>query len=38
VLRDQAAKYPDTDWHFEYSPETFSTAEVDFSHRGAAQR
>ena len=31
VLRDQAAKYPETDWHFEYSPETFSTAEVDFS-------
>ncbi len=31
VLRDQAAKYPDTDWHFQYSPETFSTAEVDFS-------
>ena len=22
---------PDTDWHFEYSPETFSTAELDFS-------
>jgi 2-isopropylmalate synthase len=31
VLRDQAAKYPGTDWHFEYSPETFSTAELDFS-------
>ncbi|MGH6785261.1 MAG: 2-isopropylmalate synthase [Novosphingobium sp.] len=31
VLRDQAAKYPATDWHFEYSPETFSTAEVEFS-------
>jgi len=31
VLRDQAAKYPETDWQFEYSPETFSTAEVDFS-------
>ncbi|MDE2434982.1 MAG: 2-isopropylmalate synthase [Sphingomonadales bacterium] len=31
VLRDQAAKYHDTDWTFEYSPETFSTAEVDFS-------
>jgi len=31
VLRDQAAKYPETDWRFEYSPETFSTAEVDFS-------
>ena len=31
VLRDQAAKYHGTDWHFEYSPETFSTAEVEFS-------
>ncbi len=31
VLRDEAAKQPDVDWHFEYSPETFSTAEVDFS-------
>ncbi len=31
VLCDQAAKYPQTQWHFEYSPETFSTAELDFS-------
>lgn len=31
ILRDEAAKRPDTDWHFEYSPETFSTAELDFS-------
>jgi 2-isopropylmalate synthase len=31
VLRDQAARYPQTQWHFEYSPETFSTAELDFS-------
>ena len=31
ILREQAEKYPDTDWHFEYSPETFSTAEMDFS-------
>ncbi|MCD2325280.1 2-isopropylmalate synthase [Sphingomonas sp. IC-56] len=31
VLRDEAAKQPDTQWHFEYSPETFSTAELDFS-------
>lgn len=30
-LRDQAARFPQTDWHFEYSPETFSTAELDFS-------
>jgi 2-isopropylmalate synthase len=32
-LRDEAAKQPNTDWHFEYSPETFSTAELDFSLR-----
>lgn len=31
ILREQAEKYSDTDWHFEYSPETFSTAEIDFS-------
>ena len=31
VLRDQAARFPNTEWHFEYSPETFSTAELDFS-------
>ncbi|CAN5378444.1 2-isopropylmalate synthase [soil metagenome] len=31
ILRDEAAKQPDTDWFFEYSPETFSTAELDFS-------
>ena len=31
ALRDQAAAQPDTDWYFEYSPETFSTAELDFS-------
>ncbi len=31
VLRDQAARFPGTKWHFEYSPETFSTAELDFS-------
>jgi 2-isopropylmalate synthase len=30
-LRDEAAKLPDTEWLFEYSPETFSTAELDFS-------
>ncbi len=30
-LRDQAARFPQTDWRFEYSPETFSTAELDFS-------
>ncbi len=31
LLRDNAAAQPGTDWHFEYSPETFSTAELDFS-------
>jgi 2-isopropylmalate synthase len=31
VLRDQAAAQPATDWLFEYSPETFSTAELEFS-------
>jgi 2-isopropylmalate synthase len=31
ILRDEAAKRPETDWHFEYSPETFSTAEIEFS-------
>jgi len=31
IMRDEAAKRPETDWHFEYSPETFSTAELDFS-------
>jgi 2-isopropylmalate synthase len=31
LLRDNAAAQPATDWRFEYSPETFSTAELDFS-------
>ena len=31
ILRDEAAKQPGTDWQFEYSPETFSTAELEFS-------
>jgi len=31
IIRDEAAKQPATDWHFEYSPETFSTAELEFS-------
>jgi 2-isopropylmalate synthase len=31
VMRDEAAARPGTDWHFQYSPETFSTAELDFS-------
>jgi 2-isopropylmalate synthase len=31
VMRDEAGKRPGTDWLFQYSPETFSTAEIDFS-------
>ena len=31
LLVDEAAKRPGTKWHFQYSPETFSTAELDFS-------
>jgi 2-isopropylmalate synthase len=31
IMRDEAAKQPSTDWRFEYSPETFSTAELDVS-------
>ncbi|MFA6219860.1 MAG: 2-isopropylmalate synthase [Erythrobacter sp.] len=31
IMRDEAARQPATQWHFEYSPETFSTAELDFS-------
>ena len=31
VMRDEAAKRPGTQWRFQYSPETFSTAELDFS-------
>jgi len=30
-LRDEAASRPGTQWQFQYSPETFSTAELDFS-------
>jgi len=31
IMRDEAAARPATQWHFQYSPETFSTAELDFS-------
>ncbi len=31
LLRDNAARLPGTDWRFQYSPECFSTAELDFS-------
>ncbi|WP_019562935.1 2-isopropylmalate synthase [Thioalkalivibrio sp. ALMg13-2] len=30
-VRDHAAKYPQTDWIFQYSPESFSTTELDFA-------
>ena len=30
-VRDEAAKRPNTDWQFEYSPECFSTTELEFS-------
>ncbi len=30
-LVEEAARRPATDWRFEYSPETFSTAELEFS-------
>lgn len=31
LLKQYAAKYPDTDWSFEYSPESFSQTEPDFA-------
>ncbi|WP_374653445.1 2-isopropylmalate synthase [Phenylobacterium sp.] len=31
IMREQAEKRPGTDWSYEYSPETFSTAELEFS-------
>ncbi len=31
LLADNAARLPQTDWHFQYSPECFSTTELDFS-------
>ena len=31
IMREEAEKRPGTEWHFQYSPETFSTAELDFS-------
>ncbi|WP_019570806.1 2-isopropylmalate synthase [Thioalkalivibrio sp. ALE11] len=30
-VRDYAAKYPQTDWVFQYSPESFSTTELDYA-------
>jgi 2-isopropylmalate synthase len=31
LLRDEAAKQPDTQWGFEYSPETFTATEPEFA-------
>mgnify|MGYP000447367131 CR=1 FL=1 len=31
LVRDEAAKYPETDWVFEYSPESFTGTEIDFA-------
>ncbi|GHD46068.1 2-isopropylmalate synthase [Marinobacter persicus] len=31
VVQDFAAKYPDTDWSFQYSPESFTGTELDFA-------
>lgn len=31
LLRELAKEYPETEWIFEYSPESFSQTEVDFS-------
>ncbi|ODS24153.1 2-isopropylmalate synthase [Candidatus Endobugula sertula] len=28
---DESKKYPDTDWYFEYSPESFSSTEIDYA-------
>lgn len=31
LVRDLAAEHPETEWVFQYSPETFSSAELDFA-------
>lgn len=31
VVRDIAARYPDTEWTFQYSPESFTGTELDFA-------
>jgi len=31
LVRDEAAKYPQTEWTFQYSPESFSNTELDFA-------
>ncbi|RKQ97188.1 2-isopropylmalate synthase [Kushneria sinocarnis] len=30
-VREHASRYPQVDWRFQYSPESFSTTEIDFS-------
>ena len=30
-VKERAARYPDVDWRFEYTPESFSSTEIDFS-------
>jgi 2-isopropylmalate synthase len=31
VVKDLAARYPDTDWTFQYSPESFTGTELDYA-------
>ncbi|MCF7988801.1 MAG: 2-isopropylmalate synthase, partial [Thiohalocapsa sp.] len=31
MLQAEAAKYPDTDWTFQYSPESFTSTELDYA-------
>jgi 2-isopropylmalate synthase len=31
LVRDEAAKYPETEWVFEYSPESFTGTEIDYA-------
>ncbi|MCX2982312.1 2-isopropylmalate synthase [Halieaceae bacterium IMCC14734] len=31
MVKDYAAKYPETEWVFEYSPESFTGTEIDFA-------
>lgn len=30
-IKEQASRYPEVDWRFQYSPESFSSTEIDFS-------
>lgn len=31
LVREYAKKYPQTDWHFQYSPESFTGTEIDYA-------